>query len=272
MELDSKTTRYAQKHFVLFSLFATLVMVIPISLYLNLSSADLKQGLLGIDIMLVRVVIATGVIGLMQLFLPGGKLVLGREANIRKGLLYGLPYLGLSAVTTIISNINIDFASVALPSIAQLLLFFSNMFLIGFNEEFLFRGLILNNLFIRFGKTDRALKKAVWISSAFFGFMHVANIFVSSAPTTLMQMIMAVFGGVLFCGIYLKSKNIWVAVIIHALLDIIAFMPSVMNVGSVLSVQYKWYEGLVVMIVGSLIQLGYGSLLLKNVKAVDLQK
>lgn len=273
MNLSSKNycfKSFAQTHYILFSIIATLLMVIPVSFFLRLSSADLKQGLVGIDIMLVRLTTTVGIFIFIRLFLPDGKLVLGRKYNIFTGIIFGLPYLVLSFLSTVISNFGADFSSVEIPSVTILLLFVGNMFLIGFNEEFLFRGLILNNLFIRFGKTDNALKKAIWISSVCFGFMHVVNIFVSSAETTLIQMIMAIFGGVLFCGIYLKSRNIWVAVIIHTLLDLIAFILSIMNISSVLNVQYQWYEGLIVMAVGSLIQLGYGFLLLKNLKTSDL--
>lgn len=266
MSIKQVFTKFTQKHYIIFSLLATLLMVVPISLFLKFGSIDFKQGLIGIDIMIVRILITTAIIISMCLFLPNGKLVIAQNTPIHKGIIYGLPYLLLSFASTVVINIGSDFSSIEIPSINVLVIFTINMFLIGFNEEFLFRGLILNNLFLRFGKTQNALYKSIWISSICFGLMHIANIFVSSTETTIIQMFMAVFGGVLFCGIYLKSKNIWVAVIIHTLLDFIAFILSIMNVGSVLSVAFKWYEGLLVMVVGSLIQLGYGMLLLRNVK------
>jgi membrane protease YdiL (CAAX protease family) len=249
---------------------ATLFMIIPLALLKNFFPTDAKQGLVAIDILLVRMLIGIGTIAFIKVFLPGRNLILGREYKLFKGIIYGLPLLALNVVITIISNLGTDVTLMGMPPITMFLIFTTNMFLIGFIEEFLFRGLILNNLFISLGKTKKALYQAVWISSLFFGLTHIVNILVYSTETTLIQTINAVFGGILFCGIYLRSRNIWVAVIIHALLDFIAASPAVMGGESVLSVQFQWYEGLSVMVIGSAIQLGYGLFLMKDLEVDKL--
>lgn len=101
--------------------------------------------------------------------------------------------------------------------VAALILYF----FVGVFEEFLCRGWLLNEFIERFGKNKNGIIYSIFISSLIFGFMHITNIITAgqSVTFTLVQIIMAVFMGLGLGSIYLKTKNIWTVVILHALYD-----------------------------------------------------
>lgn len=80
-------------------------------------------------------------------------------------------------------------------------------------EEIIFRGFILFGLMKYY-----SWKKAIIISSLLFGLWHLKNIFFISQSELIYQMIYTAFiFGPIVAYITLKSKNIWLAVILHYL-------------------------------------------------------
>ena len=108
--------------------------------------------------------------------------------------------------------------------------------LIGLFEEGLFRGLFLNALLVKYGKTTKDILKAVIISSILFGFVHtlpsiIENLTNPSAYTfsffgqiigkTLQTGIL----GFLLGAIYLKNHNLWSIALLHGFNDFSMFLP-----------------------------------------------
>lgn len=88
---------------------------------------------------------------------------------------------------------------------------------IGFFEEVVFRGLILIFLLQRFPSTKKGMYKAIILSSALFGLIHLANIFSGAGiDNTLLQIGYSFLTGMMWAVVYLKTKNIWYSVFLHA--------------------------------------------------------
>lgn len=136
------------------------------------------------------------------------------------GLLTGLPILAIAAAQLVLSIVQAD------PG------YFSNTELVcativtytltGIFEELLFRGVVLNAFQDAFAKKSA---KTIWmslvLSALAFGLMHLTNLASGqNVVGTLMQVIEATAVGLCFGAVYLRCRNIWVVVILHALTDL----------------------------------------------------
>jgi uncharacterized protein len=103
-------------------------------------------------------------------------------------------------------------------------------FLIGFAEEAIFRGLMLNAL------KARGLWQAAIISSLLFGLSHSLNLLSGkSGADILIQISYALAIGFAFAALVLKKGILWPLVVAHALIDFTSFIgkatvPAVWNV------------------------------------------
>ena len=104
---------------------------------------------------------------------------------------------------------------------------------VGVVEEFTCRGMTFGGLLKALGKTRGGILTAALISSVLFGFVHVmsdvlngdvadATAVLQAAGKTLST---AMFGFVL-AAIYLKTRNIWVPVVLHSVYDGITFLST----------------------------------------------
>lgn len=91
----------------------------------------------------------------------------------------------------------------------------STMLLIGYVEEFIFRGLLFSAMLSRYD--DR---KAIIISSITFGIGHIVNLLTGQlAPETFIQVIFAVAWGFVLTMVVYRSKSLWPAIVAHGLVD-----------------------------------------------------
>lgn len=88
---------------------------------------------------------------------------------------------------------------------------------VGFFEEVLFRGFLLVILLQVLPKTKRGIIGAIVLSSMIFGLIHLLNLF-SGANffNTIMQVGYSFLTGALWSVVFLKTKNIWIGVVFHA--------------------------------------------------------
>ncbi|MCD4827559.1 MAG: CPBP family intramembrane metalloprotease [Acholeplasmataceae bacterium] len=88
----------------------------------------------------------------------------------------------------------------------------------GIFEEVVFRGLILFFFLQKFSKSRDGILYSILISSALFGFMHVFNLFDgANIGDTLLQVIYSFAMGTLWAVMLLKTKNIWLVILLHSL-------------------------------------------------------
>lgn len=112
-----------------------------------------------------------------------------------------------------------------LQSFPNIIMFLLTMFLVGFAEEGVFRGVILNLCLNRFAKSRGGIMAAIILNGLLFGSMHLTNIFSGvSVKSAVVQAITAIILGVLLAAIYVRSGNLWVVIILHAWIDFASLM------------------------------------------------
>lgn len=92
---------------------------------------------------------------------------------------------------------------------------------IAFNEEVVFRGILLNTMQKVWDGQKKAVPKAVLLSSMLFGMKHITNLitYPNQIVTTSAQIVFAGMAGIYLAAVYVRSQNIWVVIVIHFLED-----------------------------------------------------
>ena len=121
-----------------------------------------------------------------------------------------LAFLILSVMTVGITNINFKEAAAM----------FTLYLFVGLFEELLCRGWILNELLERFGNTRKNVLFSIFMSATIFGVIHIVNFFGGRELFgTILQIINAINGGIVFAALYYRTKNIWACVTLHTIWD-----------------------------------------------------
>ncbi len=240
--------RFAQKHALVFSLVVVLATLL-------LWSIDVDgTPLSGWDMLISHMVVAgVGVWLIHGLGLwPRAGFV---AAGFWKGMLFGLPLLALGIAAALFSNGGLPDGNTFF-GVPVLLLFSANMLFVGVGEEVIYRGLLLNNMLEKWGGNKRGVQKAVLVSAAVFGLAHLANLVVLPPLTVLIQAVNAAAAGVLFSAVYIRGKNIWAVIVLHALVDWLALAPQVCFAGtSVITTEFSFWQAALVLGVGTLVPL-----------------
>jgi membrane protease YdiL (CAAX protease family) len=102
-----------------------------------------------------------------------------------------------------------------------LFLFFCSTLVVGVVEEFVFRGTIFPLFIKSFTTQKRTLLISAILSSLMFGLVHFVNLF--KQPENMIgitsQVFFATAIGVFFCGLMVRTENILIPCIIHALVN-----------------------------------------------------
>ncbi len=177
-----------------------------------------------------------------------------QKQGFGKGLLYGSPFLVIGLGSIIVSNIGVDFSKLAFISAGNMLLFTINMLFVGVNEEIWMRSFILNGLIRKYGDDKKGCWKAIIISALIFGAIHIPNIFFMNPITLCVQVINAASAGVLFGVIFIKSRNIWAGILVHALVDWCSLFVGNCFIGAdtVLSMEMTMGQAVSIILLGSM--------------------
>lgn len=248
------------KHIEIFFILVSLMILIISSLFRFDNNA-----IMGFDKIIADIII-TGICYLLILKL-GLKNTAGfNKKGFKKGLILGIPFLIIGIGSVIFSNIGADFSNIRHISIFNTILFTINMLFVGINEEIWMRSLVLNGLMKKYEKNS--IWKPIIISSLIFGLVHLPNIFFVEPLTLLIQVINAMCGGILFATIFIKSKNIFSVIIIHALTDWISLFIASCFIGanSALSMSINLGQALFMIAGGSLPPIIISMILLRKYK------
>ncbi len=91
---------------------------------------------------------------------------------------------------------------------------------VGFREESLFRGVIVNLLAQRYARSRAGIWGTVVASGAFFGLVHLGNVFAGiNLSSALVQSATAWALGCTMCAIYLRGGSLWALILLHGLTD-----------------------------------------------------
>lgn len=135
------------------------------------------------------------------------------------GILYGIPFFVIGVASIFVSNIGLEWEQLSFRGVSHLIIFTINMIFVGANEEIWMRSLVLNSFISKYGTDKKSLWKSIIISAIIFGLIHIPNIFFMEPLTLMVQVINAMSAGILFAVIFIKCKNIWSGITVHAIVD-----------------------------------------------------
>jgi membrane protease YdiL (CAAX protease family) len=106
-----------------------------------------------------------------------------------------------------------------LPPAAVLAFVLINCVFVGFSEELMLRGAVLQAF-----RHTVTIWPAVLATSLIFGAMHSMNVFVTGdLKSALIQSTAAFLSGLLFIALRLRSGSLWLPIVVHALWDFATF-------------------------------------------------
>ena len=141
----------------------------------------------------------------------------GVFAGLRK---YGLPAVVATIIVTIAFCIGLapfDNKPTIWKVIVEGIVYYIG---VGIMEELYLRGLLQNIIEKWFGKRKNATLYAILIASALFGLGHVFGALGQPIVTIIVKTVWAAALGVYFGAVYVKSKNLWVPIILHLIINL----------------------------------------------------
>jgi membrane protease YdiL (CAAX protease family) len=131
-------------------------------------------------------------------------------------------------------------------------------------EEIIFRGFLFPQLYLKLNRTKKISPKALWaalfLSQLIFSLYHIPHRLANNTPILdlLFQLLLLWVSGLLLCYVYLRSQNLLVAVVVHALGN----APTIMFAYDVL----PWYVVSLIVWVSSIAVVEIGRRLLSQQK------
>jgi membrane protease YdiL (CAAX protease family) len=160
-------------------------------------------------------------LGTVCLLLAAAKVGLGGRLGLKAprpwtSLLLGWPLVLLALPD--VENVEMVFDPVLLVILVFLYLF------IGFFEELVFRGYVQGFLMRRWGESYRGMLLSVLLTSLIFGGAHLANLIMGRATPlyAVGQFAYAIFFGVFFSALYVRSGSLFPGIGLHMLFDFMA--------------------------------------------------
>lgn len=216
----NRSKKFAQEHIYIFSFMSALISIGSLVIcksWIFKTSNDFSY-----DFNYILSYLFPLIIVFTACFLSGNinKIRFHKE-GIGTGILYGWLIIVSGVYGFVSSYIKCDKSFFSFPSMQKIIFFTLVMLLIGIFEEVIIRGVILNNMLNKWGYTKAGMIKSVILSSLIFGLCHLVNLIghPSLIITTLTQVMYSFLIGVLFASIYLRCKNIWAVIILHAIFD-----------------------------------------------------
>ena len=139
-----------------------------------------------------------------------------------KGLFKGLFTAGLvgliCAVMAFVFSYNTPDVT---PTVSTVFGFIFYNLAIAFSEEFLFRGVIFTQMLDSWKNKKGFIWIAIIVSSVIFGLRHLLNLVTTPnvVITTIGQVLFTFMAGFYLCAVYLRTRNLWICIIIHFLED-----------------------------------------------------
>lgn len=142
--------------------------------------------------------------------------------NLIPAYLIIIALLGLSAQ---------DLSTIAPTNLILLLL---GCLMVGFAEEYMFRGLLQPLFLKKYGSRKNGIFISILLTSVFFGVFHLLNLFKNeNVEQVLIQVVFAMFIGFFFGVLVLKTNKLIPVVITHGLINFffsLAFLPGLKTV------------------------------------------
>lgn len=200
--------------FVLIGLLSFLWLEKPLREFLseNLFDAQVAKQISGISIRIILIAIIFSLIKKFQLLDFTGLNLWRKYKNIQ-AVFIPLVFVTVGIAANWNTYVNTD--------LRILLLFALSTMAVGIVEELTFRGTILPLLILSFANTKQPILKSAILSGLMFGLVHLINLF--SQPENIIgitsQVFFAAAIGVFFCGLMVRTENILIPCMLHALVN-----------------------------------------------------
>lgn len=155
-----------------------------------------------------------------------------REKEHLKGIILSVP-----ALIIVINNLPIiglisGNAKITTPHLIPL--FALECLAIGFFEELAFRGFVFPYVLEKLPSSRKGIFLSIVISGGVFGLVHLLNVFAgASIPATLLQIGYSFLIGAMCSVVLLRTKNIWLCVLLHAVYDFCGFLVPTLGEGKI---------------------------------------
>lgn len=114
-----------------------------------------------------------------------------------------------------------------LPPLSVLSLILLNTLLVGFSEEVMFRGVLLQAF-----RRVSSVWTAVLLTSVVFGAIHSLNVFVTGdLKAAVIQSTAAFLSGLMFIALRLRTGSLWPGILVHGLWDFATFTLGAASAG-----------------------------------------
>ncbi len=141
--------------------------------------------------------------------------------GLRDGLSrYGAPAVVATAIVTISFCIGLapfDNKPTVLRIIIEGIVYYIG---VGIMEELYLRGLLQNKIEKWFGERKNAALNAILITSVLFGLGHIFGALGQPVATVVCKTIWATALGVFLSAVYVRTRNLWVPIVLHTLVDL----------------------------------------------------
>jgi len=187
-----------------------------------------------------------GIVAVILVLLFGCKKIFFKhKVGFFEGLKPGFFFIIISIYSAIFAIVSCIAENSAINSGSYIFIYTLTMFMVGFTEEVMFRGLISQIIFEKYG-TDRAgVFFSCLISGCMFGFMHAINIYsVGASESAMIQCCAASAMGIMLAAIYYRTQNIWANIFIHGFVDFCGLISSGIFTSSTLDLSLSNYTTL----------------------------
>lgn len=134
----------------------------------------------------------------------------------------------------------------------------------GFFEEVVCRGFVVSNMMDKWQGRKNYVLKSVLASGIIFGLMHLMNLGGANTAETIMQIFYAAGLGIYFGAVYVRTRNLWGTVVMHALVDITYNM--------FLMPEEFWMKDLIIGIMIAVVYTVIGLYLIRPVKQKEIEE
>lgn len=266
--------RFSQKHIVIFSILVGAIFVavfgylLPIALrtvihplFLSIPSMDYVLSSITNFIAFAFLMILIKNIGLYDDISWNFK-------GISKGLVLGFTFIIFTVLQMYLIAISAPDKTIVIriiPLINSVIYCIS----IGLWEETLCRGLLLTNMLKKWGQSKRGIIKSILLSSVIFGALHLISLINNPGilVSSLTQVMYATIMGILISVIYIKTKSLWSAIVLHFILNFAVYsMPYIMPFSA--GMNQEWF--LIILILFNLLWLVFSYFLIIKLKVEDV--
>lgn len=142
-------------------------------------------------------------------------------------------YLFILGILSFIGN---DITQV---QISNIILLFVACMMVGFAEEFIFRGLLIPLFIKKYRYHKNGIFLSIFFSALFFGLSHLINLSVNeNIPQVIAQVIFATFMGIFFASVLIKTNKLIPIAITHGLINfffLFRTLPAINNNSEVIT-------------------------------------